>query len=465
MAQKSLFLIVIFLVVSCSKPRKGDEEAAGLPPIQVPPSYLSFRVNFAVTELEDGVNSVLPTILMDNAIPMKDHRDTLYLKVKRKGKLRLAVRNKQVFASIPLEIVAGIKKQVLGITFSNLDTPVTFSGIVKASADIDIADDWSIDVNCQWRGFEWTETPSFSVMGFTLDLEKTIDKEISKHSDGLADLICQSLRKSIDFRSTVEKIWMDVQDPQRIARNPRPLWLYTTPVALNGVLIPVARDTLSIHLEYRTAIHIIPEKETVREKIPLSKKGEPLNTRSALLAYPEVIIPYSIIEETIRKELKDKPFSYQGYTASITDVSVRRDGQDLELKLKTTGDLNGTVIVRGKPMLTEEKELTIEDFTYEIDAKDDWVKMTDWAIHQFAEEYIADQIKVDASPFFDQLDDIIMEGLSRSPLAGKMDLFIHFRDITSYEMRLDKEAIQWIFYLEGTSSLHLKRAVFTRERL
>lgn len=465
MFRSSLFLILILSIVACNPRKVAEEKEVAVLPMKVPPSYLSFRVNFAVSELEDGVNKILPEILMDDVLPMKDPRDTLYLKVVRKGKLNLAVRNNQVYASIPLEIQAGIKKQVLGITFSNLDTPVSFSGVVKASADIDIGAGWNIEVDCKWRGFDWNEKPSFAIMGFTLDLEKTIDKEIEKHSDTLSDLICKSLQNSIDFRKTVEKIWLDLQDPKRVARNPRPLWLHTEPVALNGQLIPVEKDTLSIHLEYRTTIHLTPEKKENQYKVPLTPKGQPLNTRTALLAYPEVKVPYSLIEETISGELVDKQYDYQGYAVVITDVSVSRSGQKLELKLTTSGDLNGTVIIRGKPLLTEEKELTIENFTYEIDASDDWVKMTDWAVHQFAEEYIAKQITIDASPFLGRLDDVIMEGLSKSPLAEKIDVFINFRDITSYQIRLTEEGIQWIFYLEGIAALNLKQDIFRKSPL
>ena len=53
-----------------------------------------------------------------------------------------------------------------------------------------------------------------------------------------------------------------------------------------------------------------------------------------------------------------------------------------------------------------------------------------------------------------------MTGLDKSHLAEKLDLQIGFDEVTSYQLRLTEDAIQWIFYLEGWSQLNLKKGLF-----
>jgi len=454
-----LYLVLLGALMACDRSTKKESEAA-LPPLQTLPSYLSFRVNFPVGELEDGVNRVLPKLILDDALPLKGKGDTLFLKVERKGKLNLAIRKNEVFASIPLDVEAGISKKVLGVTFSNADAPVKFSGLLKASATVGIDENWDMNVTCEYKGFDLGESSKISIMGMTFNVEGTIDKALEEHEDQLSDIICGALNKAVDFRGTVEKVWMDLQKPQRIAKRPQELWLYSNPVALNGTLVPLEKDTLSVHVEFRTKINISPIKRDVEVKVPLTSRGEPLNTRAALLVYPEINLPYDLLSQTLKRELAQHEFTYEAYKVRVTDAQIMREGQKLKVKLTTTGDLNGIVYATGRPVLNEDRELVLEGFAYEIDADDEWVAMTDWAVHEFAERYVAEQVRMDMQPFLEDLDELIMTGLDKSHLAEKLDLQIGFDEVTSYQLRLTEDAIQWIFYLEGWSQLNLKKGLF-----
>lgn len=453
--------MVFVLLISCSRPEGREEGEAS--PIEVPPSYLSFRVNFPASELEEGVNDILPERIMDGPLPMKDKGDTLFLKITRKGRLKLSIRKNEIFASIPLEVVAAVSKKVMGVTISNKETPVTFSGTLKASAVVDINEDWDMEMTCAYQEFDLGSSAQVSIMGMTFGIEKSIDKALAEHSDELSDLICGALKGALDFRQTVEKVWMDVQQPQRIAREPRKFWLYSSPIALNGQLIPLERDTLSVHLEYRTSISISPTERSSQQLVPLGKKGQPLNTSAALLAYPEVRVSYQVIEEMLWDEFRGREFTYEGYKIHIKELTVGRKGQKLKVNLTTTGDVEGNVTVLGTPSLDQAGILTLEGFSYTLDEGDEWVRMTDLVVHQFVEGYIADQITIDTRPLLGSLDQRIMEGLQKSQLGAKVDIRLGFKDITSYQMRLTDDLIQWIFYVEGWSEVNLKKGIFQKK--
>lgn len=462
MIRKIPYLLYLVLLTYCGQKPGGSEEDT-LESLETPPSYLSFRINFPVSELENGVNSILPKTILDDKLPIKG-KDTLILHIVRKGRLSLAVRQNEVFASIPLEVEAAIKKKVMGITFSNEDTPIKFSGTLKASAKVELENDWNFAIDCEYKGFDLGKNAEFSVMGITFNIDGSIEKALDKHKSELSNVICQALGNALDFRQVVNKVWADLQNPQRIAMNPTPIWLYSKPIALNGKMIPKKKDTLSVHLEYRTVIEISPDYRKPTQKVPLTDRGELLNVNTALVTYPKLILPYEMLTQSLKQELVNQHFTYEGYNIQIEDVFVGHDGQKLRVDVKTTGDIKGVVIATGVPALNENRELYLEDFGYEITSKDDWVKMVDWAVHQFAEDYIEDKARMDTKPFFDGLDQLIMDGLAKSKLAPKMDVQVSFDKISNYKMRMTSEALEWIFYLEGEAALTLKKGLFEKNR-
>lgn len=455
--------LLALLLLACDPPKKETAVEAPGEPLDVPPSFLGFRVNFAIQELEKGVNTVLPTVLVDGPIPINGKGDTLFVKVVRKGKLNLALREKVAYASIPLDVYASVKKKVMGITFSNQDNPVKFSGIVKASSHFDLDEQWNMVVDCQWLGFEWQgERPQIAVLGLAFGVDKMIEKAIEANSEQISSAICDGLQRSVDFRKILEKVWMDVQDPIRIAQNPAPIWMVSDPIALNGEIVPHRKDTLSILMELRSVLRITPDKQFKKEKIPLSPRLKPLNEESALLAYPELFVSYDFAAKAIKDLLRGRDLSYEGYRAEVEDVRVSAQGQLLKIELFTKGDLTGKLTVLGVPALTEDMELIIQDFKYELEAEETWISLTNLAAQSFIEEYIRQQMVIDVSGFLNNLPTTIREGIAKTPMGQKMTVDIRFREISPYKFQLTKEGIQWILYVEGKGRIHLKSALFEK---
>ncbi|WP_421873886.1 DUF4403 family protein [Marinoscillum sp.] len=454
---KKLWILALILTMGCDQLTRESE--ALLTPLETPPSYLSFRVDFPIKELELGVNRVLPQTLFDDAVALKDKDDTLFLKVRRKGNLKLNFRDGEAYASIPLDVDAAIKKKVMGITFSNEDTPVSFSGILRASASISLSDQWDMNVACQYQSFDLEGMDTFSFMGISFNVEKIINGVIDEHRDDLSNVICQAVRSSLDFRSVTAKVYADIQKPLRVAKNPQPLYLHTQANALNGKLMPVKRDTLSLHVEYRSKL-ILNTDKTPTEAQPLPVRKEPLNTDNKLLIYPDVQIGYNQLSQLLTEMLKNEPFSYERYTITIQSAKAKPNGQRLQIDLQVSGDVTGTVKVSGVPILNANQSMSLSDFQYEIDSDDDLLKMADWISHDFIEEYLSSQIQVDTKPFFDDLDELIVRGISNTPLNNKMDPSIQFDKIQTYQFRCTEDFIQWVFVIEGSASLQLKNGLF-----
>lgn len=461
--QKKLFFVVsLFFVFACDPPKKETHEAA-LPPVDVPPSYLGVRVSLPAEELEAGINSVLPDQLINGAFPMKDDRDSLFLMITRNGHLDLKISHNEIFASIPLNITVSVKRRLLGVTFSNKDTPITFSGRVKASTEVSLEDDWELGFVCSWDSFEFDDDPVITFMGMKFNVENTINDVVNDYRDNLSDMLCRSLRESISLKKALHSVWEDLQATHRIARNPRPLFLRSSPVAMSGVLVP-GHDALAVHLEYRSSLHISPENRIMVNKLPLGERTDPLSTNPVFIAYPELTISYPFLQDALSDVIKGETFEYDRYTATITSVLVSRRGQELNITLTTEGDLKGVIHVSGKPSLNDQLQFGLENFQYQMEAENKWVNMTDFAIHQFIEEYLSQQVSIDLSTYFHGLDELIMTSISNSDLGEKLDLRVSFDHLATHNLVLTETGIQWVLMVEGSSSIELKQALINGRR-
>ncbi|WP_258099501.1 DUF4403 family protein [Marinoscillum pacificum] len=454
---KKLWILVLSLVLGCDQLTKESDQL--LPPQETPPSYLSFRVEFPIKELQTGVNRVLPETLFDDAVALKDDKDTLFLKVVRKGELSLNMKGNEVFASIPLDVEAAIKKKVLGITFSNEDSPIAFSGTLRASAQVGLNNNWDMELACQYRSFDLEGMDEFSIMGISFNVQKAVENAIESHTDDLSNVICQAVQSAFNFRDILSNVYSEIQSPLRVAQDPLPLYLYTNPSALNGELLTNKRDTLSLHVEYRSDIQLSPNVKSVKPNaLPVRKN--PLNTDNRLMLYPDVRISYSDLSSLLSKTLSGKSFEYEGYEINIESADVKPSGQRLQIDLTVSGDVKGKVKVSGVPVLNTDRSMSLSEFKYEIKSDDNLLNMADWLSHQFIEEYLSSQVQIDTKPFFEKLDELIVKGIASTPIKHKLGVRVKFDNIQTYQFRCTEEFIQWIFVVEGSSQLTLKNGLF-----
>ncbi len=456
----SILLISLFVFTDCSKTRQKDKEA---PPLKLPPSTVSFNVHFPASELAAGVNSLLKNVLIDDEMVINSKGDVVYLKVIKTGGLWLSFKGDKAEATLPLDVSVAIKKKVMGITFSNRDTPISFSGQIKtvSSATLDAA--WNLTLECENLDLTWTAEPTLNIMGIEIDLSNTMDKVLAENEDKILAEICGAINRSLDIRSTMSKVWGDVQKPIRIAQNPSAFWLHTKPEALNAALLPLDNDTLSIHLEYKSELSIKPTAISAHASRPLPDKGLPLNDQSAILAYIDARIPVTLLDKLIAQKVSGQSFSYEKYSVKIEGVSVEQAGNKLAIKLQTSGDLNGLVTIMGRPFLSRKQQLTWTDFEYEIDSEDNLTKAAHWFLKSVVESYITDEISVDVSKYLQNLGSLAEQGLEKAPIGKKLKAKLSFAEVNEHQQRIHNDTLQWILYVEGRADLILNREIFSKK--
>lgn len=452
----TLFLLISAL--SCTQTRKEEPIA----PLVTPSSFVGFNIAFPVNELEDGINSLLKTTLVDDVIDLNKKGDKLFLKVVKNGKLRLALRQDKVFASIPLIVNVAIKKKVMGISFSNKDTPVSFEGIIETQATTSLDSIWNFNLDCQGINMKWISKPAIDILGVSIDLRKSIDKAIYQNEEKILSEICGAINQSIDFKKALSKVWKSIQKPIRIAKKPVDIWLHTIPDALNAKILPMVRDTLWIHAEYHGKIFISTEKDRVHQEVALPLKGDVLNYKSAIISYIQAEVPLLRVEEFISEKMVGNTFRYEGYDATLSKIQIGSKGQKISALATVTGGLSAQITIEGKPTLTQDLKLTLEDFDYDIKSEDQLANAASWLSNGLIESYISSMISIEMSPLFNRLDSLANAGISRSKIGHKLKTDLVFNEIKSFDQQIEGDTLKWIMYLEGKANLVLKKGVFEK---
>lgn len=452
--------LIVSLLFSCQKAIKGDmqiEEASA-----VPPSFLSIDVDLPVSEIAWVIDDKLPErFLTDKAIRLKKKSDTLFLSLRKYGKTQMAYRNGELFLSMPLEVSAVISKKVMGFTVSNDGNPLSFKTVAGLSSSITLKEDWDFLFECSWKGVTWQEEPVFNLMGFELNLKDYIEELISQNSQVIEEVICESVNQEIDFSKTVEKIYHDIQQPNRIAKRPFDLFISSTATDLKGSISEGKEDTLSMHVELRSSLQISVNKSKPNDNFgKLPPRSEPINPNNSFSVFPELFVTYSDLRDKLNFMLENEKFDYKGYWVNVKADSIYAADNKLNLVFRVAGDINGKLALRGRPVIDRKLNVSFEAFQYELlNVKEDWVAVTDMAMHKALEKYLEGMLQVDAFGFFDELDKKASSGLSRSRLGQKMDISLFFDKIQPYDSRVTEDGLQVILEVNGRGSIILNRNI------
>jgi hypothetical protein len=444
------------VLVGCQPARESQQSL--VESVDVPLSYVNVQVSFPSTELTEGLNAMLPTVLMDQGIPLNDKGDTAFVKIVKVGDMDLRFRGGHAYASLPIRVKASIKKKMMGVTFSNEETPIEFKAIVKAKAEVTLSDSWELELNCTWVELDWKDNPNVKILGIKLDLGKKIDKALKENQAIISSKLCDAINQRLKFKKTVTKIWEDLQKPIPIAKNPIKLWLKATPESLSARILPLTDDQLTISVAIRSQLYVLPDKINTPIK-ELPPRQDPIDTKSTITAYLQVTSSIATLERIMIEQLQGKEYTYEDYHAVIDSVRLKTLNQKVVVQVKVSGSISGMIEVSGTPVLTNDAELKLKDFSYSAELDDEMATVTDWAMHQFAETYLAEQVSYDASAFITKLDSVINAGIGRSGLGNKLSTDLEITRVASHTLFMSETELRWVFYLEGKGAITLKKGL------
>ncbi|MFY0688976.1 MAG: DUF4403 family protein [Cyclobacteriaceae bacterium] len=453
------WILLLLFVVACG--RFGQKESERINDIQpIPSSYLNMKVKLPVSELETGLNKVVNLELADQGIELNGKKDSLFIKINRRRDFDLAYKKDRLYVAVPVRVTAAIKKRVLGITIDNRSNPIKFEAIVNTSARFFLNDEWDLDIECKWEGIDLEKEPDIEILGMKVNLSKMVLRALDESREQIEETMCGTIQEKLRLRTIIENVYHDLQNPIRIAKQPIPLFLQTTPLGLKGSLVRGTQDTVMLHLEYQSQLLIGPNQEINPNPQNLESRAKPMSKETAFTVFPSIEVPFSALERLLNEALADTPFEYEGYVAELSDVQLGADNGLVTLTATSSGDINGRFKLQGIPELKDDMILGFKSLEYSLEEADSWLQMTDMAAHSSIVEFIKSKAKMDVSEFFDDLDNRAADGINLSNLGNKVQVDLNFSKVKLYNQGLSKDRIQFVLQADGEASVVLKSNIF-----
>ncbi|MGK7390164.1 MAG: DUF4403 family protein [Candidatus Cyclobacteriaceae bacterium M2_1C_046] len=423
-------------------------------------STLQFPLDFPVNDLARMMNRIMPDILVNDTIQLNNRGDYLILKVEPIGRLLLNGYQNNLDASIPVLATVNFNKKVAAI---KVNREVDFKLRLDLHTDLSIDENFNLAAACKIQKIHWIDEPETKLLGIKINLKNTVKKQLNKNSSAIEDAICSALNESVPIQNEVMAIWDLLNKTHRIAREPIDIWLTTNPSNFAAKLDRQVTDTIRAIISTSTNIIITPLKGVMLETIKPLPDNQYSEDKPGLALFATIVMPYSYADNILNSRLDQNEIYYNGLTASLENFRVTSDRQQLKLNFDLKGDIDLRLSAKGRPTLTAEKELSIDNIQYKIESGNLIVNTVEWISKASLESFVQEQTKIKLAHILDSLDTKIVQALNNSDLGSKIDLELSFSHLRSDTTIYYPDRFEWSFDIRGKAHAYLNDRLVTKK--
>jgi len=403
-------------------------------------SLLAVKIAVPVTLLDEMANLEVPPGFQGS-----EKRD-LHKRIKNgayawdvtRGQIRFRNTGAGLAFEVPFEGKAAIEGE---FDASILTLPLKGSADLAGSAGATLAPrvlpDWSIDPQLVPDLKLDKASLNLGQLG-RIDLGGILGSDLGKFLQGEIRKLTPALRKGLDLRGEVEKLWVEAHLVKRVSDDP-PLWVNVTPRRL--LLGP-----FDYSVPEQVGLSVAVESETY-----LSNRGSaagppaPLPDMSLLgegggtdLRLP-LVVGMAELNEVLAGEEIDidtglgTRVRVHGLAAEIGQAGF------LNLKLEIEADKSmlgrgvaGTIWVRGLPVIDYEKQtLGFSKVELTVETRDQLTAAAAWLLEELLVKGIEAQLRVDLNDYKAELDEEVQKAIAGADLPHGIDV-----SLANLEVRL-----------------------------
>lgn len=458
---KLIYVIILFLFVDCGNSHEtlrnevgemGEYEAVSHNLLEG--STLQFPLDYPIKELQKMVNRILPDTLVNDSIDLNDKGDYLILKVMPIGNMLMSGYQNNLDVSLPVKALVYIKKKVALFKLKN-KKPVVLKLRLDLHTDLDINESFELNNTCTIQRIRWIEEPKMKVAGIKINLQKTIEKQIEKNKSAIEEAICNAINDAVPIQKEVTSLWNLLNQTHQVAKNPIDIWLSTAPKDFSAQFSSDVEDTLRVVLQAKAGIHISPLKAISATENRALPNNKPFENENRLELKVSINMPFEYMNLIINNQLEGQEVEYKGLAAKLTNFKTHGDNNYLNLEFQTKGDIEIALRAKAKPALTDNRELLIKDFEYELMDDSPIANSLEWISSSSVDGYLKGRSKISLAHILDSLDTKILTALNRSNLSSKLTMKLRFDEIASDTTIYYQDRFEWIFSVDGKAHAYL----------
>lgn len=451
----------------------GCERSKVLPPkltsidssLQVPLSSVMIPIRYHVDSLEEIINTKISGTFVKQWIEANENKDSLYIELTKKGKIKIRWINNSLHYSFPLHLEGKFIKRVgKNITIKN-ESPVALEVVLDMATQLAFANNWDLISTTKLKKITWTKEPVLKIAFFSINLRKRLDKFLDDNTSLITGIVDREIGKVIDTRSMLQKVWLNIQQPIILNNKKQVVWLKHS---AQDLAVNLLQDGKYLGLDVKLLTHVRVGIDSA--DMPITNRTLPGyqhlgKSKDSIEIFLLASTSFDIINRVLNDELKNKIISSNGYSTKITGIKCYATDEGLAVQLDIKGDADGRIYLKGLPSYDSVHSiLKIKDFDFDVDSENTLLKSADWLLHEDALHFVEEEFSLNLSPILNTLPEVITNATERGKSADKLNLFLTSLQIQPEGLLLTKNDVQLLLKARGRAVIGLQKQVFTKKK-
>ncbi|HLL93804.1 MAG TPA: DUF4403 family protein [Spirosoma sp.] len=380
-------------------------------------STVHIPVSIAMADVERQINAQVNGLIYEDNSLEDNNRDQFMAKVWKRGTIIVDAQDSLFLFTVPLRIWAKAGVSVLGFT-QYKETEFEIDLRFKTKFDLD--HDWSVNTQTQADGYGWVRRPTISIVGVNVPITNFVSRMIDKNLGTITKTLDQQIRRNVDMRTPVLKVWNTLREPYLLTAQYRtylqvvPKRILITPLRFEGRLVQA-----TIGIEGYT-LTTTGEKPDVRPAVSLPdltvvnrvKDDFQIGLLSEV-SYPEAA--KLAATEFVGKNFK---FSNDRYNITITSMDLYGQNDNLIIKAGLKGTISGDIYLRGRPYYDAQTQtISLKDITYDLETENLLQRSASWLLQGTFARTLEKQLTIPVGSYLADMQKLLQERLKNNQLV------------------------------------------------
>lgn len=320
-------------------------------------------------ELERTLNNRVDGTIFEDEIT----EGSLQIAVKKVDSIKIDVQDTFILYRVPLHI--SVKKKLL---LTDLEAEGDIILAFKTAYTLNR--DWTITVLTQIADYEWIKEPKAKVLGFKVPVKAIAERVLNFSAKNVTDAIDKQVNESFALKELATQAWHLLQEPILVSEQYDSRFKFT-PTGLAISPFKTKKDTIisTLFVQGFTQVGVGKQPNFQADTPLLPLQIQDFNPQKKLKLNMLSEIPFEEAETIALKNFKGEEYGFGKKKIVVEDIKLERDGKLLAIRVLTSGDYTGWLLLKGIPSYNNKKnQLEIKDIEFSLDTKNFLLKSAKW---------------------------------------------------------------------------------------
>lgn len=448
--------LVLLFTGSCrSVKSKAPAEAYETLEYKAPVSHIVVPIELSLREIETELNNQLTGLIYDDA----DFEDGVLMKVWKISPILLSMKGEDIVYEVPIKIWAKVKWEVKQFGFSISDEFTADASLrLTFNTKLKIGVFWKLEPQTTLQKYDWIQKPVVTGGSVSLPVTFIADRVIKSQQKIITEAIDDEIKNQIELRKYVEEGWNAMHQPIQLYNDPV-AWLRISPTGI--FVTPLSGDK-----DYaRATIRIDGVAETFVGSKPVAKLTNLPNATYINSASGDFVISlindmtYQEAEKLATQHLAGQTFSSSNGKKKIhiDSIYIYGGGDNLIIKTKVSGNVNGFIYLKGKPTYDSiSQTIYLKNLDYSVETKNAMIKTGNWILKSTLTKRMQEVLRYSVAADMAEIKKQANTYIGNYSITKNVSIKASITDLKPTDIVITKESIKAVIYATGKMNMSIK---------